>query len=207
LSFKSIEGKPVRVTPRGWVSIERSPSQPPLRLRTSDNAAKDIRRFNKVPTLHLTGDAVQIQLDGIVLYKRSVERLLMSKGRADWFVQLLSEHQSLGAPAPSFSPFVGDKSWGTSELRNRLLRGSDFHLKDKVATIILVVISVREAIGDTVFIQAELAAEGAVHKNCCGRQHISGDPGERLALRIRYRTLDGEEERYHYMGGKRTLRS
>ena len=90
-----------------------------------------------------------------LLYKideTSIERLLISEQREEWMLQVSSELETLGGSIPGPNAFVVNEKWMRTEFRKKLLGGSDFHFKDQVSTVQLIVIRIPEAIGDTIFL-------------------------------------------------------
>jgi hypothetical protein len=61
---------------------------------------------------------------------------------------------------------------------------------------------VREAIGDIIFLRAEIVAEGHEQSDCCSTSVRAGDPGRRLKIRARYSTEQGTVERWVKLTGE-----
>ena len=200
---ESIQGKPVHLVANGTVKIRRSALQQPLRFRLSTAKAKEILVLKEIPCLYLTLEAVQLCVQKTVVYERSIERLLMSEQREEWMLQVLSELETLGGSIPGPNAFVGNEKWMRTEFRNKLLGGSDFHFKDQVSTVQLIVIRIPEAIGDTIFLQGELVPARCEHPDWCCTSHQADDPGRRLGIKVRYSTKQGMVEQWYKLGGKK----
>ena len=203
IALESIQGKTVHLVANGTVKIRRSASQQPLRFRLSTAKAKEILVLKEIPRLRLTLEAVQLCVQKTVVYERSIERLLMSEQREEWMLQVSSELEILGGSIPGPNAFIGNEKWMRTEFRNKLLGGSDFHFKDQVSTVQLIVIRIPEAIGDTIFLQGELVPARCEHPDWCCTSHQADDPGRRLGIKVRYSTKQGMVEQWYKLGVKK----
>lgn len=125
----------------------------------------------------------------------------MSGQREDWMLQVSHKVQVLGGSIPASDASANTEKWKTTEFRKKLLGGGDFSFKDHRSTICDIRTLVLEAIGDTIFLQAELVAEGREHSDWCCTSLQAGDPGRRLGIRVRYGTERGMVERWIRLGG------
>jgi hypothetical protein len=89
-----------------------------------------------------------------------------------------------------------------TEFPKKLLKGSDWFFKDHTCSIHDIQIRVRGAIEDTIFLRAELVAEGHEQSDCCSTSVRAGDPGLRLRIRVRYSTEQGTVERWVKLAGE-----
>lgn len=165
VKWESIQGKPVHLVPHGDVSIGRPAPLKPLTFRLTTEKAKEILELKETPCVCLTLEALHLRVNEAVVYKRPVDRLLMSGQREDWMLQVSHEVQVLGGSIPASDASANTEKWKTTEFRKKLLGGGDFSFKDHRSTICDIRILVLEAIGDTIFLQAEPVAEGREHSD------------------------------------------
>jgi hypothetical protein len=116
--------------------------------------------------------------------------------------QVSHEVQALGGSSRAFDGPDGTDKWNRTEFRKKLLKVSNWFFKDHKYSIRNIQIRVREAIGDTIFLRAELIAEGHEQSDCCSTSVRAGDPGHRLRIRVRYSTEQGTVERWVKLVGE-----
>jgi hypothetical protein len=117
-------------------------------------------------------------------------------------LQVSHDVQTLGRLIPAFDAPDAIEKWHRTKFRKKLIKGSDWFFKDHKCSIHDTQIRVCEATGDTIFLRAELVAEGHEQSDCCSTSVRAGDPPRRLKIRARYSTEQGTVERWVKLTGE-----
>jgi hypothetical protein len=194
VELESLQGKPVHLVLHGDITIKKPAPQKSLMFRFHTKKAKEILELKEIPRVHLTLEALHLRVNDTIIYERSIDRILLSRQREDWMLQVSHDVQTLGRLILAFDAPDAIEKWHRTKFRKKLIKGSDWFFKDHKCSIHDIQIRVREAIGDTIFLRAELVAEGHEQSDCCSTSVRAGDPGRRLKIRARYSTEQGTVE-------------
>ena len=116
-------------------------------------------------------------------------------------LQVSHNVQALGGSIPAFDATNGTKKSHRTEFRKKVLNSSDWFFKDHECSIHDIQIKLREAIGDTIFLRAELVAEAHEQSDCCCTSVRAGGVGRWLRIRVRYSTEQCTVERCVELAG------